>query len=352
MGTTRRANCCKLIDVLLLPRRLRFRLLSALGFAISVVLSSAEPARADQPSVEAVAEARRSEAKARFDEGVAAFRERRYADAVQAFQRADAIAPSAALSFNIARAFERLDNPSAALRWYRDFLRRSPQASNVEEVKARIRELAAKVAQRGVQQITVLSTPDGAAVLIDNQAVGSTPLTIELVPGRHQLELRRAGYRDQRSELVLDPLIPQDVDARLELLVPGATPGASAAPGAPATVPARQDRPHPQQRPFGVAPWIALGAGGASLMAALGFELGRRSAESEAERAPQRQYQEHYDTMLSRQTTARVLAGVGGALLATSGVLFVLNKPRESAPQLALGCSNELCGVSAAGSFE
>ncbi|HKY40998.1 MAG TPA: PEGA domain-containing protein [Polyangiaceae bacterium] len=332
-----------------MPKRPRLRLLSASGFAISVVLNLARPASADQPSAEAVAEARRNEAKARFDEGVAAFRERRYADAVQAFQRADAIAPSAALSFNIARAFERLDNPTAALRWYRDFLRRSPHATNVQEVQARISELAAKVAQRGVQQITVLSTPDGAAVLIDNQPVGSTPLTIELVPGRHQVELRRAGYRDQRGQLTLEPLIPQDVNVRLELLVPGAAPAASTA---PSPAPARQDQPSTQPRPLGVTPWIVLGAGGASLMAAFGFELGRRSAESEAERASQREYREHYDTMLGRQTTARVLLGVGGTLLATSGVFFVLNQPRNSTPRLALGCSSGLCRATAVGSFE
>jgi tetratricopeptide (TPR) repeat protein len=307
--------------------------------------------RAQQPSVEAVAEARRSEAKAKFEEGVAAFRKGRYAEAVQAFQRADAIAPSAALSFNIARSFEHLENTSAALRWYRDFVRRSPQAPNLADVQGRIASLAAKLAERGVQQISVLSTPDGAAVLIDNQPVGSTPLTIELVPGPHQLGLRLAGYRDQQTQISQEPRTPQDVSVRLEPLTPvaGQQPVGPPTPGQVASERLPPKRP---ERPYGVAPWVVLSAGGASLVAAFGFELGRRSAESEAERAPQREYGSHYDAMVTRQTTARVLASVGGALLVTSGVLLYLNQPKESAPRLALGCRGGSCGLSASGSFQ
>jgi tetratricopeptide (TPR) repeat protein len=316
----------------------------ALGLVLS--LSAPTHAGADAPSAEAVAEARRNEAKTKFDEGVTAFREHRYADAVQAFQRADAIAPSAALSFNIGRSFERLGNASSALRWYRDYLRRSPQAANAKEVQSRVRELADSLAERGVQQISVLSTPDGAAVLIDDQPVGVTPITIELAPGPHRAQLRLSGYRDQQLSFTLEPRTPQDVALTLELAVPAATPATT-----PRTGQSRRDEPNRSQRPFGFAPWLVLGAGGAGMLAALGFEVARQSAESEAERASQFEYTERFDAMQSRQTTARVLAGVGGALLITGGVLLVLNKPREPLPQLALGCTDAGCSLSALGSF-
>jgi tetratricopeptide (TPR) repeat protein len=305
-----------------------------------------EPARADLPSAESSTELRRGEAKLRFNEGVNAFREHRYADAVQAFLKADALAPSAALSFNIGRSFERLENHSSALRWYRDYLRRTPQAANAAQVEARVTELAEKLALRGVQQLSVLSTPDGAAVTIDNRPMGVTPITLELAPGTHHLHLRLAGYRDQQQDIVLEARKPQDVVLRLESLQSTALPrtGAAGSGARDSATAAAAARP-----PFGVAPWLVLGAGGVSFVAALSFELARRSAESEAKSAPQREYQVHYDAMRSRQTTARVLTGVGGALLVTGGVLLVLNTPRR--PQLGAACGPDGCRAVALGSF-
>jgi len=342
------------------PTRKRAHRTSALALVACALAQfvSLPSARADGPSAEATAEARREEAKTKFQEGVAAFSERRYEDAVRAFQKADAIQPSAALSFNIARAFERLNDTPAALRWYRDYLRRAPRATNASEVQARVSELSGQLAQRGVQQLTVLSTPEGAAVLIDQQPAGVAPLTTELAPGVHHLTLRAAGYRDLEVDVTLEARTPRDVN--LTLALPGPVPAAASspanassssaanAPPTPATAEPSADTP---ARPFGLVPWVLLGAGGVSMLGALGFELGRRSAESAAEEAPQRSYQEHFDTMQSRQTTARVLLGVGGALLVTGGALFVLNTPKSPTTKVALGCSGAGCAIEARGAF-
>jgi hypothetical protein len=347
--TTRRANCCKLTDVLRLGLRPLVRRPSIPGLALGIALVCAVPARAraDAPSAEAGAEARRSEAKARFDEGVNAFREHRWVDAVQAFRQADAIAPSAALSFNIAKTYERLEDVTGALRWYRDFLRRSPQAANSGEVEARVTALAATLAQRGVQQLTVLTTPAGAAVTVDDRQIGTAPLTVELAPGRHHAHLELPGYRAADRDFVLDARLPQDLVVPLEALS-GASPAAAPPPASPPPV-----APRPMERRFGVAPYIVLGAGGATLLGALGFELGRRSAESDAKTEPQLEYEQHYDAMQSRQTTARVLLGVGGALAVTGGVLLLLNAPkRAQESSLSLGCGSSGCGLGWRRSFQ
>jgi hypothetical protein len=283
---------------------------------------------------------------------VTAFGQRRYEDAVRAFQKADAIQPSAALSFNIARAFERLADAPAALRWYRDYLRRAPQATNSAEVQARVSELAATLASRGVQQLSVLSTPEGATVLIDRQPAGVTPLTTELPPGVHQVRLRAAGYRDFEGEVTLDARTPRDLNVSLTRPGTPASPSPGGAPGM-ANTPSGGEAPAADKptRPFGVVPWVVLGAGGASMLGALGFELARRGAESAAKEAPQRTYQEHFDAMQSRQTTARVLLGVGGALLIGGGTLLFLNTPKAAPTQVALGCVGGGCGLLAEGSF-
>jgi hypothetical protein len=322
---------------------------SGVALAAALCLLPVSAARAASPSAEAVAEARRSEARVKFEAGVSAFGEHRYADAVQSFVEADALAPSAPLSFNIARAFERLDNAAAALRWYRDYLRRSPHAANLAEVQARVSEHAATLAARGVQQITVLTTPDGAALSIDEQALGPTPVTLELKPGRHRAILHLAGYLDQTAEFTLDARTPQDLSLKL-VAQPAA--GSVATPPAGSAKTDHGPGPADKAHRFGPAPWVVVGTGAASLLGALGFELGRRSAESAAEKASQLEYQSHFDAMQSRQTTARVLFAVGGGLLITGGVLFFLDRPQQGAAHVALGCSGMGCGLRAQGSFE
>ena len=298
------------------------------------------------------ADARRSQAKARFDEGVNAFREHRWTDAVQAFRQADAIAPSAPLSFNIAKAYEHLEDTVGALRWYRDYLRRSPQAANAAEVQARVVTLAAALAVRGVQQLTVLSTPSGAAVSIDNAQVGTAPVTLELAPGQHLVRLELPGYARKQVEFLLDARSPQDVALQLESLTapPAAVTPAAVTPAAISPSPVLA--PPRRERPFGVVPWIVMGAGGVGLLGALGFELGRRSAESDAKGDTQLAYQDHYDTMHGRQTSARVLLGVGGALVVTGGVLLALNRPKQPEAAVALACGPGSCGLSLRRSFE
>lgn len=322
------------------------------GLALTTLALASNPIRtslawADTPSAEAVAETRRGDAKQKFEAGVQAFGERRYQDAVRLFQQADAEEPSAALSFNIARAFERLNDPSAALRWYRDYLRRNPQATNLVQVQNRVLELAGALAARGVQQLTVLSAPTGAEVLVDNQLVGHTPATLELAPGPHHVELRRAGFADARADFTLDPRIPQDLTLRL---TPSNGAPVQSSPG-PSPRPAPASSPK-AQRPFGVTPYVVTGAGAVSMLAALGFELGRRSAESAAERATQLEYQEHYDSMHGRATAARVFVGVGAALLLTGGTLWLLNAPRSATPGLSLSCGGTGCGLAARGTFQ
>ena len=107
---------------------------------------------------------------------------------------------------------------------------------------------------------------------------------------------------------------------------------------------------------MGPWPYITLAAGGAVLGGALTFEILRRRAEDEAESDPtQIGYADKYDTMESRQTIARVLTGVGGALVITGGVLLVLDltsgsKSRETAG-FGFGCDDHGCAASAQGRF-
>jgi tetratricopeptide (TPR) repeat protein len=295
---------------------------------LALNLALATQAYAEAPSSEATVEARRQQAKLKFAQGSEKFENGEYQAAVVAFMEADRLAPSAALSFNVARAYERLNDPSGALRWYRDYLRRNPRAKNAREVKARIAELSAALSQSGMQQLSVLSMPSGALVVVDGRAVGTTPFTCDLPLGKHRIQLDLSGYRDQGSTLVLKPSGPTDLNVEL---VP------------------QPSTPAPR---FGIAPWLVAGGGVASLGGALGFELARRANEDAARNAAnQLEFKAKSDAMSRDQTTARVLGGVGGALLLTGTIMLITNDREPSAPRVGLGCTFRGCTASARGSF-
>jgi tetratricopeptide (TPR) repeat protein len=231
--------------------RLRSQLGGALLFA--GLLTQARPSLADKsapapslatPETAALApkvdlEGPEAEAKERarglFLQGVAAYRDGKYYEAVAIFLQTQRIYPDTQLCFNIARAYENLGNASAALRYYRDYLRQADRPSDGDEVRALVHELEQQLSQRGVQQLSVLSQPDSATVLLDGKPVGITPWTGETYPGKHRLALTLDGHGAQEQVIEVDALEARDVSL---VLLPMPKPAL-----APAPVVAAQPRP-------------------------------------------------------------------------------------------------------------
>jgi hypothetical protein len=144
------------------------------------------------------------------------------------------------------------------------------------------------------------------------------------------------GFDDASLEITLSANRSQDFAIRL---VPksdtGAPPPVAVAPQAAAPPPAEKRDEEPSKG-LGIWPWVTLGAGGVALGGALTFELLRRGSENAAEKEDtQIGYQEKLDQMESRQTTARILAGVGGALVIAGGVLVVVDQSSSKSPKAA-----------------
>ena len=333
-----------------LPQLARFLLLA--------VALKAAPAVAAEPAPSGI-DNKQAQGKVRYERGVDAYAAGRFKDAIDLFLQADALAPSAALSFNIARAYEKIGDDAAALQWYRDFARRSPDAKNADKVAERVRELEAALAAKGVQQLTIMSLPPGATVAIDGQPVGVTPYTGQLPPGAHQVVLSLKGYAEASREVALAPEHAQDVTFEL-----AATPAASAppvvTPSGPASSAPPPDRPVRQEKQgprFGPWPYVGIGIGAAVLAGGLGFEVARRKAEDAGEaEETQVGYKEKLDSMQSRQLTARVLTAVGGALVLTGGALLVIDltsrKSKDEKPlQASALCLPGGCAVSVGGAL-
>jgi tetratricopeptide (TPR) repeat protein len=300
----------------------------------------------------------RSSAELQYRKGVEAYGNGRYTEAIELFIKADQLSPSAALSFNIARAYEKLTDSRSALAWYRDYLRRAPDAGDADQVAQLAERLETELAQRGLEQVTVMSAPAGATVLVDERPVGVTPWTGELPTGNHQISLRLRGYADTGRAITLTPADSMDVN--VTLYPDTQAPLAIAGPVAPAASPATGAAAGMKNtaRPLRTAGFVALGAGAAALGGALGFELSRKSAETDARNEPEQLRAARYvDTAESRATAARVFAGLGAAFAVTGGVLLVLDARKEAKKEtgltrVGLGCTGGACGLAASGAFQ
>ncbi len=304
-------------------------------------------------------------ARARFEQGVAAFDQGRFREAVELFKQADRLAPSPLHSFNVAKVCERMGDNPGALAAYREYLRRLPGAQNTADVRERVADLERSLKATGVQQLSVLSSPAGATVLIDDVTRGISPWTGELTPGRHLLALRLGGYRDKVSEIELPAERAIDVEVKLESSVPAAAPPAretkaplapSARPAVSANLGARNEPPLAEQPPR--VPrwwtWVMFGGSAAAFAGAGIFEVTRSNLEDEARQAPvQTDAVDTYASMERHQTAARVFAGVGVLAALAGGVsLFFDVRHANTAPtDLAFGCASEGCSLAARGQF-
>jgi tetratricopeptide (TPR) repeat protein len=347
----------------------------ALAVALCIASIAAVPsAFADaRPSPIAVSQDVRdhtlAEARKQHRAGVEAFAAGQYEEAIAAFLTADALHPSSETAFNIAKAYEAQGDNSHALQYYREYLRRAPSATDRDQVAKRISKLSQKVALRGLQQASFIVSPAGSAVLVDSEPIGSAPVTLDLRPGKHVVEFRKAGYSPAQFEFELPVDRPVDVVAKLAASkVQGRDPSgvvasapattfsdASEASAAPGSHVAPSEKKHTSiTRTIGFA---ALGASVAALGGAVTLEIMRGHAEDEAKReTDQVGYSEALERMKSRQTMARVFAGAGGALAALGGVMLVVASgattgERPKREGLALNCLPGKCHAVYSGAF-
>src|SRR5262249_34232520 len=53
--------------------------------------------------------------------------------------------------------------------------------------------------------VTITSVPDGAEITVDGKFVGSTPSTIQLVPGEHKIVVSKSGFKAWERTMAVNP---------------------------------------------------------------------------------------------------------------------------------------------------
>ncbi|HJL18451.1 MAG TPA: PEGA domain-containing protein [Sandaracinaceae bacterium LLY-WYZ-13_1] len=179
---------------------------------------SAQPADGEAPPADEAAAPDNLEAaqgaRRHFLAGIEHFEEHRYREAIQAFQLAAQLVPSADLWYNIARAHEELSEYELAIEHYQRYLRdrvdppdRARVEAHIEELRERAaaeRERARTEPTEGVLRLT--ANRDDAEVRLDGEPAGRSPWDEprELEAGRHDLSVLRQGYVPFRSEVSVE----------------------------------------------------------------------------------------------------------------------------------------------------
>lgn len=326
--------------------------LTLLLCALAIALVSPQARAQDQTVAEAAStNPREQAAREEFARGAEAYAAGRYRQAVNHFAATQQLAPNPALSYNIALAYDAMGDSPSALRHYRDYLRAAPDAEDRLEVAASIRRLEQRLADWGVQQLTVTSSPPGAALLIDGRAVGITPWTGELAPGRHQLQAKLDDHVP--ASLTISLVEDRALDVNLEL---SAAPllGPEVMPPADSRASTQGPSPSRRRRQLNRTDAAALGTftlGAGAFITALALEQARAAAEDDAKTAPtQVAAAAELDTINRRRLAARIATGVGAGLVTTGAILFAVGRRSRTgedhaAVTVAIGAIDEAWGL-------
>jgi len=207
----------------------------------------------EPPSAAAVAEAR-----ARFNRGLALYKDGDLPSALAELRRADALAPSYRLKYNIAQVCEEQHDYSCALSAFRAYLdgggSEIPRARRTS-VEAELKKVAPLVAELHIR----VDDP-GAEISIDDVVVGTAPLAdaVEVNSGVRRVSARHGALVATRSVEVAGG---EQLDVSLALgpaIAEPTAPLAGAARATPTTVPATAARAN--ARPIVWIGWAGAGA--------------------------------------------------------------------------------------------
>lgn len=182
--------------------------------AIATVIALAALPALAQTAPQSAPPAVMAEARALFEQGVAAADAGRYADAVTAFERSLQLRASPVVLHNLAMAYRGVGRLLEAIATFERFLA-SPGRASRETIAEMTRNLESARAE--VPELRFEVSPPDARVTVDGRVVASLSEPLRLDPGRRVVEVTAEDHVSQRFEFELQRSERRAVRASLEL---------------------------------------------------------------------------------------------------------------------------------------
>jgi hypothetical protein len=350
----------------------RLGLRSALTLGLYLGLASFAPLVASAQSDEALADAR-----AAAGEGATAFREQRYADAIDLFQRAESLVHAPPHLLFIARSYAALGKIVKAREVYRKVLRdhlppgapaafeRAQASATTELADMEARIPTVKITVVGADAQSVAATMDGAAV---PSAVFGIARPVE--PGEHKFRAIGEGLDSGEQALTIAERAHESLvltlkpapGVHLPTTAPAATPETTRAPAptAPAAgnPTADQASAPSSANSLRIGSYVGFGVGAVGLAVGTIFVLKSHATKSDVQKlcsdggCPESQRSEIMDKVDSANSQGRlgIIGFIAGGLGAAAGVtLFVLSGSKSGVAQSAQPSVSAYVGTNALG---
>ncbi len=301
------------------PRRARRFWLTLVVVALGSQAVWVASARAQQPNVTAE---QKLEMKQHYEKGQRAYDVGKYSDAIDEYAKVYEIGGNPAMLFNIAQAYRLNNQPGEAVRFYKRFLQRAPNAPNRADVEQKIAEM-----ERVEEKARTSAPPPPAAPAA---AVPTTPAPPATPPPA--------------------PAAPPPPPPPVAAPAPPPPPAAAAPTAEPAPFtppPTTPAAPAPEASSSGgsgrVVAIISLTVVGAGGLVLAGFEGLAASSNADTitsqSRAGNKIFDAAVETSGRRENAIAITSAiVGGAALITAGVLlFTGSSSSEAAPASASG---------------
>lgn len=142
------------------------------------------------------------QAKAYHEKGFNYYQEKNYEKAIEYFLKANDLVPNPFSLYNVARIYdEKLSKPALAYTYYQEYLETGDK-QKVKEAKKAMAEI-----EKMPVTLKVLTTPEGALVLIDGEEIADqkTPVTAETGAGTHTVKIVLEGYVEVEEQVDIPP---------------------------------------------------------------------------------------------------------------------------------------------------
>ncbi len=169
--------------------------------SLGTVAASITPAWAQERSFEDLSANEKQRLATLIDAAKKEYDVGNFESSLESFQRAYDIYPHPDILYRMGLCYERLGEDSAAVRLYRQFLDKVPNAPERPRIEKTIAIIESRISR---SEIRISTDPEGAIVYIDDKAngvSGYTPTSLPVSPGNYRIIVEKEGF-EPLEELV------------------------------------------------------------------------------------------------------------------------------------------------------